>query len=220
MSDTRHSDGSGDATGDSGADEAEEVSAPAPGGKRARTRARLIAAAAELIGRQGLDATSLEDIAKHAGMTRGAIYGNFKDKDELFLAVAFSRWTPVAPPAALPGEDLGSRMRRYGEAVADAAEARRSEMVGATSFVQYALRNEPLRKLLEDANAGIYATAAARLGERDAQRLPTTVETFVRMVHALTEGCIVLHALSPAQMSRETIVSAFEALVPAGGAQS
>ncbi|TMK23433.1 MAG: TetR/AcrR family transcriptional regulator [Actinobacteria bacterium] len=54
---------------------------------RAQTRARLIDAAAEVFLRQGFDGASLEGIAEEAGYTRGAVYSNFDDKDELFLEV-------------------------------------------------------------------------------------------------------------------------------------
>ena len=55
----------------------------ARGGKRARTREKLISAAAAIIGEKGYDRAPLEEIASRAGMTRGAVYGNFKNKEEL-----------------------------------------------------------------------------------------------------------------------------------------
>jgi AcrR family transcriptional regulator len=183
------------------------------GTKRARTRARLIEVAAEVIGEKGLDRTALEDIAARAGMSRGAIYGNFGDKEELFLAVAASRWTPIVPPPPQPGETLKQRMRRHGEAVADAAESRRKEAVGATSFVQYALTHEPLRARVERANAHLYEAAAKRLAAAIPRAdLPMPAKQFVRVVHALTDGLVILHALTPTLITRSVIIAAFEAL--------
>lgn len=183
------------------------------GDKRERTRARLIEAAAVVIGRKGLAGTSLEEIAERAGMTRGAIYGNFRDKEELFLAVAASRWGPVSPPAPVPGETVRERLRRYGVAVADAAADRRHHAVGAASFVQYALAREPLRMQLEAMNAAIYAAAEKRLlAAFGPEQLPAEPSLFVRMIHALTEGVIMLHALAPALMTKAQIVAAFEAI--------
>jgi AcrR family transcriptional regulator len=182
------------------------------GDKRERTRARLIEAAAEVIGERGLDRTALEDVAARAGLSRGAIYGNFRDKEELFLAVAATRWRPIisSPP---PGATLAERMRLHGEAVADAAVERRKDAVGATSFVQYALTHEPLRKLLEQANAQIYRGAAERLAaDIPAADLPMPADQFVRVVHALTEGLLVLHALTPELRTREVIIAAFRGL--------
>ena len=59
----------------------------AKGDKRERTRARLLEAARSLIREKGYEHTTLEDIAEKAGMTTGAIYGNFKNRDELLIAL-------------------------------------------------------------------------------------------------------------------------------------
>jgi AcrR family transcriptional regulator len=52
---------------------------------QARTRQALLAAAAKVIAKRGFGGTSVEDIAKEAGYTRGAFYSNFKGKDDLFI---------------------------------------------------------------------------------------------------------------------------------------
>jgi hypothetical protein len=36
----------------------------------------------------------MEDVARRAGMTTGAIYGNFKNRDELFIAMSQTDWPP------------------------------------------------------------------------------------------------------------------------------
>lgn len=58
-----------------------------PERRRELTRTALIDAATELFAQRGFHATSLEEIAESAGFTRGAIYSNFKNKDDLLLAV-------------------------------------------------------------------------------------------------------------------------------------
>jgi AcrR family transcriptional regulator len=52
-----------------------------------RTRAKLPEGARALIREKGHEHTTLEDIAEKAGMTTGAIYGNFKNRNELFVAL-------------------------------------------------------------------------------------------------------------------------------------
>jgi AcrR family transcriptional regulator len=54
---------------------------------RDQTNQRLLEAAAHVIARKGFAAASVEDIAAHAGYTRGAFYSNFKSKAELFIAL-------------------------------------------------------------------------------------------------------------------------------------
>jgi AcrR family transcriptional regulator len=53
--------------------------------RREETREQVLSAAAGVFARRGFHATSLEAIAEEAGFSRGAVYYNFADKDELFL---------------------------------------------------------------------------------------------------------------------------------------
>jgi AcrR family transcriptional regulator len=53
--------------------------------RREETREQVLAAAARVFARRGFHATSLEAIADQAGFSRGAVYYNFADKEELFL---------------------------------------------------------------------------------------------------------------------------------------
>lgn len=55
--------------------------------QQAQTRARLLAAAEELLVRHGYGATSLDLVAETAGYSKGAIYSNFASKEALFLAL-------------------------------------------------------------------------------------------------------------------------------------
>lgn len=50
------------------------------------TRERIIKKAAQIFNMHGFAGTSMSQLTKAVGMTKGAIYCNFKDKDELALA--------------------------------------------------------------------------------------------------------------------------------------
>jgi len=54
--------------------------------KSERTRRHIIEKAAPVFNKKGYAATTLSDITAATGMTKGSIYGNFKDKDEVALA--------------------------------------------------------------------------------------------------------------------------------------
>jgi AcrR family transcriptional regulator len=54
---------------------------------QARTREQLLATARALFLRDGYFATSLDKVAEEAGYSKGAIYANFRSKNELCLAV-------------------------------------------------------------------------------------------------------------------------------------
>lgn len=59
------------------------------------TRARIIDAAELCFFQTGVSHTSLANIAKRAGVTRGAIYWHFENKDEVFDAMLLRARTPT-----------------------------------------------------------------------------------------------------------------------------
>jgi AcrR family transcriptional regulator len=54
---------------------------------REETRRDVLDAAARVFARQGLNGTSVEAVSEEAGYSRGAVYSNFKSKEDLFLAL-------------------------------------------------------------------------------------------------------------------------------------
>jgi len=188
---------------------------PAVTGKRARTRALLVEAAAQLVRERGFERTSLEDVAARAGMTRGAIYGNFRNRDDLFLAMVSARWEPILPPFE-PGADFATHMNRLADAVIAALPARRAAAVGAASFQVYALTHPEMQARVAAANAEIYRRMAEGLRAALPEgALPIPAEDFVRAMHALIDGLVFLHALTPDLVGAPTIRAAFTALARA-----
>jgi AcrR family transcriptional regulator len=83
----------------------------------AATRAALVDAALFAFARDGIDRATLARIAEAAGVTRGAVYHHFADKDALLAAVLGETWDVVAAPiwAALdtPGSPLAARLEAF-----------------------------------------------------------------------------------------------------------
>jgi AcrR family transcriptional regulator len=71
--------------------------------RRARSRAALLESAARGLSRYGYGNLVLEQVAREAGYTRGALYHQFKDKEDLALAVLDwvneTWWREVGTPA-------------------------------------------------------------------------------------------------------------------------
>ena len=61
----------------------------------AATRRALIDAAAELLDEGGPEAVTLRAVGARAGVSRGAPYGHFRDKEHLLAAVATRSWEAV-----------------------------------------------------------------------------------------------------------------------------
>ena len=58
-----------------------------PERRRQLTREALVASGRDVFAQRGFHAASLEEIAEAVGFTRGAVYSNFENKEELFFAV-------------------------------------------------------------------------------------------------------------------------------------
>lgn len=184
------------------------------GNKRERTRETLLEAAAGLVREKGFEATTLDDIAAKAGMTRGAIYGNFKNRDDLFMALVAMRADPVIPRFRL-GSSFREQMRALAEAVIAALPERRKSAVGAASIQLYALTHEEMRLRLVALNHDIYEHATTTMLKFNRESdLPMPAEKLVRVLHALIEGMLMSRLLAPEQFSDDVIFAAFDALSP------
>jgi AcrR family transcriptional regulator len=182
------------------------------GDKRDRTRTKLLEAARSLIREKGYEHTTLEDIAERAGMTTGAIYGNFKNRDDLFIALGRAYWAPVIPRVK-PGARLASLMRAMADATIAAIPERASAAFGRLSGLAYTLAHEDVRAQVTSITAESYA-----IGEQwlcsvvKKEELPMPAGRFVRVLHALTEGLVLQRLLTPELLPDELIRAAFLAL--------
>lgn len=78
-----------------------------------RTRQRIIEAAAQLFARKGFYGTSIADLAQATGLTKGALYHHFKNKDALFFAVIRAvrdTWMKAVGRDVLKAEDALTRL--------------------------------------------------------------------------------------------------------------
>src|SRR5262245_41038672 len=186
------------------------------GDKRARTRATLVEAARELIRKQGFHRTTLKDVAQRAGMTSGAIYGNFRNRDELFMALADVHWAPIKP-AFRPGSTFAEKMYALAEATIAAIPARRDAAVGRLTGMPYALTQQRIRSKVHEVTATRFAAGAAWVRTvADESEIPMPPDIFVRVVHAMMEGLLFQRFLTPELIPDTVFYAAFAALTREG----
>ena len=167
------------------------------------TRSHILDTAERVFERRGVSGTSLHEIAKAAGLTRGAIYWHFADKADLFNAM-MERATMPLEEAGRDGTELAlAQMRkRFREVlkriVADPQMRRVFEI--AIHKVEYvdemrAVRERHLR-VRSDCLADVERTlkAAIRRGEL-ARRMPARAAAIG--LHALLDGLIQNWMLDP-----------------------
>ena len=181
------------------------------GDKRDRTRAALLEAARELVREKGYDRTTLEEVAARAGMTTGAIYGNFKNRDDLFLALGQAYWPPVKPEIP-PGATFADAMQAMARATIAAVDDRAPVAVGRLTGLAYTLQNAELRARVRDFTKGSYDAGAEWLRAFDAEELPMPADRLVRVIHCLIEGLVMQRILTPELCPDEVFYAAFGAL--------
>jgi AcrR family transcriptional regulator len=182
------------------------------GDKRTRTRAKLLEAARELIREKGYERTTLQDVAQRAGMTSGAIYGNFKNRDELFIALAEVYWAPIRPKFR-PGASFAEQMRALAEATIAAIPERRLAARGRLTGIAYALSHDEIRARVHEITARSYDAGAEWLRLVNAEEeLPMPAAILVRVLHAMMEGLLFQRFLTPDLIPDEVFYAAFAAL--------
>jgi AcrR family transcriptional regulator len=185
---------------------------PPKGDKRERTRAKLLEAACALIREKGHEHTTLEDIAEQAGMTTGAIYGNFKNRNELFVALGQAYWVPIKPRVK-PGASFSDVMRAVADATIAVVPERAAVAVGRLTGLAYALADEDMRARVASVTAESYAFGEQWLREVvKKEDLPMPAGQLVRVIHALSEGLIFQRLLTPELVPDQVIRAAFLAL--------
>lgn len=125
------------------------------------TRAKLVKVARRLFAKKGFAAVGTEEIVKKAGVTRGALYHQFEDKKDLFLAVFDQVESEVAhgiaqraATAADPLDALRTGARLWLDACLD-PEVRRIVLIDAPSVLGF----EEWREVLLRYGLGLLAAA-------------------------------------------------------------
>jgi len=93
-----------------------------------KTRERILEGAEALFSREGYYDTSMDEIVRESGLSKGAIYGYFSSKEELFLALEdrdLALTLARVKAAFAPGDSAKSKLEK-------AAEVAFSSLMGAT----------------------------------------------------------------------------------------
>jgi AcrR family transcriptional regulator len=163
----------------------------------AATRAALVDAALLTFAREGIDRATLAGIAEAAGVTRGAVYHHFADKEALLVAVLGETWDVAAAPvwATLdaPGVPLAARLEAF--ALAWLAALRTDRRFAALMAVS--LRATSSTGTVREKGAGLHAWRD-RLRTALRSELPTDPAPAAAHLLAWLSGTALLAGHDPA----------------------
>jgi AcrR family transcriptional regulator len=179
---------------------------------KARTRERLIAEARRLFRERGYAATSLEQIAEAADVTKGAIYGHFSSKEDLLLTAIEA--APNPDYAILRNDQsrpLRERLAEFGHAVAvDEVTTDKAGLAVSLEFVAAMLRSPgTLRRYGADFERRLAELAA---GDDELPRPGVTVPEVWAIGYALYIGLQIYQFIVPEILTPEAFEHAYELL--------
>jgi AcrR family transcriptional regulator len=139
--------------------------------RRARSRSALLESAARHLSRYGYGNLVLEEVAREAGYTRGALYHQFRDKEDLALAVV--RWADetwrqeVGDPARNEPDSVATLIAlARGHAVLCRRDVAR---VAVALRLEFSGRDHPVGREVERVSEGLIrrCTRLIKEGRRD-----------------------------------------------------
>jgi AcrR family transcriptional regulator len=142
--------------------------------RREETREQLLAAAARVFATRGFHATSLDAVAEEAGFSRGAVYYNFADKDELFLVMLERRCAERAQDlrdlfvaGAEPDSAETNRLAQLAAAHAfDAMTGDREWLALYLEFLAHAARDDAFRRAFAARTKAMRSTLESVVADR------------------------------------------------------
>lgn len=171
------------------------------------TREALLDAAELEFEQRGVSRTSLSDIAKAAGVTRGAVYWHFKDKADLFNAmmerVTLPLESELAGVADAPGDPIDALVMQLQRSVGQIANDARTQRVLniAVMMVEHVEDLWPVRERHVQADR-TNVERVCRVFERSSalrqQPLPADAQLLAEGFHATVRGLVYSWLLSRA----------------------
>ena len=185
---------------------------PSPSRKRERTRAALLEATRALIAERGLAAVTLDEVAARIGVTKGAIYSNFRGKGELVWA-ATAAGRRYLSPMARAGSSVGQHARAAARAVM-AAAPRTPEQVELHHQLQiYAADDAELRAIQAADQRALIDAIAGALTAEFGDRLAVPPRALAVGYQALLRGFLNQWLQTPEEVTEAAVAAAFEAML-------
>jgi len=192
--------------------------------KQAHTRSCLIASAAKVFAQRGLDKASIDEVAEDAGYTKGAFYANFKNKEELFLAMLDERFAARLEEIDRAAHAEGDPPQQARQAAAEFIQAIAADDEWERLFFEFsafAARNEDFRqelvtryRTLRSRMAGIYR----RRFEELQMEPPIPPDHLALMSIAMANGIAMERLLEPELVSEELYAKMLETFFTGVGA--
>lgn len=188
------------------------VNAAALSRKRQRTRAALVEAALAIVAEDGFEAVTLNAVAARAGMTKGAVYSNFRSKAQLLWEAAKGSQTYVVPDYA-PGSPLRHQARAFARSLKSVAPHFQRMRPFHDALQAYSALDPELRGLQQASQEALFEAIDRYLEAEFGGRLAIPTRHVSLALQALVRGFLQQATTTPQAVTEDVVADAFEALI-------
>jgi AcrR family transcriptional regulator len=186
-----------------------------PDRRRQQTREHLLAAAAQVFAERGFHGASLDAVAAAAGFSKGAVYSNFKNKEDLFLALLESIYSremrllrATLEASEVPPE---SRLTDFLPLILDGVGQTPSPENWAVLYMEFALfamRNPAAQRKLAEIDEANITAVAELISEEKTGLQGAELKKAARIIEALFRGISIMRSLDPSAVDEAFLESA------------
>lgn len=196
--------------------------------KREANRAQILVAARKVFGHGGYHGATIEAIAQEAGLSNGAVYYNFANKEDLFLALLDERIDQRVQHLQRIFDDTSrvdsvpAQIQHEATDLVESLKQSSEWRLLFLEFVIYAARNPAFRvefvKRREKMKTALTELLAQRAHAQDIDP-PVPIEQLVVLLNGLINGLAVEELAEPGAVPDGLLATALTALTqPRGGA--
>src|SRR6201996_2873743 len=175
------------------------------------TRQELLVSAREIFARDGFEHARLEDIAANIGKTRGALYDNFKNKEDVFCAIFEqdverdrAELTPLLTAATSTQKKISVLVKYLISVSRD-----RERMLLNLEFKLYAIRHPQERQRLANLNDAmclqVSVPALSELLEELGRRTLRARRIASLAITGILDGLVLSHLFDPETLDRHQL---------------
>jgi AcrR family transcriptional regulator len=155
-----------------------------------KRRAQLIKGAEKVFARKGYAGATTEEIARAAGLTKGALYHHFKNKEDVFFAVVKGVNDSIAEKISRALDEEANPERAIEKAIHSAFKLIEDHKYLTVEFWQKAHKIPRVRKFLAEEHKKLQ-NRIVRFLQKSGDLRKRECESFFTLLHAMFDGIMV-----------------------------
>jgi len=186
------------------------------------TRTKILDSAEKMFAKFGFQGATLDDVAKEAGLTKGAVYWHFSSKQDLYLALCerslrrLLRGLPEQIQEIFSSPDVKDKLKNFFADQFAACEKEGGQRPMLFFEFISSGRNDSIRKKLCDSFSELFEETARILRKLQSERLindEVDAHDLSIALHSFVNGVVLMWLIAPNQVSFPTLAETMSEMI-------